>query len=52
MKHQIPMGFWAGWNIGNIIWFNLTIKSGSQCALELLITSIILILILKFSKQI
>jgi len=49
---QVSQGLFVGWNIGNIIWYVLDVKSGQQLAIEALVTLAILLLILKFTRSI
>jgi len=52
MKTNNLVGFWGCWQLINIILYLTKIKIGEQCALELLITTIILLIILKIRDDI
>jgi len=52
MKANKLVGLWIGWQLANIVFYLTKIKIGEQCAFELLITTLILLAILKYRDDI
>jgi len=52
MKLNTSFWIWFGWNSANIIYYLIHFKSGEQITLELIITTIVLLIILKIKDDI